>query len=143
VRRRGARRGSRPKCPRPGGGKLAPLIREARQVRAFAYAPYSGYRVGAALETTDGRIFAGCNVENAAYPVSLCAERVALFKAVSEGARAFRTLVIVSNGRKPYPCGACRQALAEFAEDLRIVVLRADGRGEEHRLVDLLPHAFR
>ena len=118
------------------------LIGLALEARKLAYAPYSNYMVGAALVTPSGRFFTGCNVENAAYPTGLCAERVAIFKAVSEGEREFVALAVVtSNGGTP--CGACRQVLAEFGLDT--VVLIADGQGEliqEARLSVLLPGAF-
>lgn len=112
--------------------------------RARAYAPYSGYRVGAALETDDGRVFEGCNVENASYSVTCCAERVALYSAVAAGARDFRRLVVVAGGPTPHPCGACRQALSEFAPDDLPITVVADG-GKRHRftLGELLPKPFR
>ena len=118
------------------------LEREAREAQERAYAPYSGYRVGAVIESEDGRIFAGCNVENASYGVTCCAERVALYAAVAGGARAFRRLVIAADGRIPYPCGACRQALSEFAPSLRITVVGADGGRRDFTLDELLPHPF-
>jgi homotetrameric cytidine deaminase len=120
-----------------------PLVALAEEARERAYAPYSGYRVGAALEATDGRVFSGCNVENASYSVTCCAERSALFAAVSAGARHFRRLVVVAAGRGPYPCGACRQALTEFAPDLAVTVVTEDGESHEFTLERLLPHPFR
>lgn len=118
------------------------LIEIANEARRQAYVPYSNYRVGAALRTTDGRIFTGVNVENAAYPTSICAERVAVFKAVSEGAHRFEAIAVVTdNGGSP--CGACRQVLAEFGLDT--LVLIADGRGrliQETTVAGLLPSAF-
>jgi cytidine deaminase len=118
------------------------LIDLATEARRRAYAPYSNYPVGAALRTRSGRIFTGCNVENAAYPSSMCAERVAIFKAVSEGEMEFDLLAAVtSNGGMP--CGACRQVMAEFGLDL--VVLIADGEGrlvQETTVAGLLPWAF-
>jgi cytidine deaminase len=118
------------------------LIDLANEARRRAYAPYSHYQVGAALRTRSGRIFTGCNVENAAYPSSMCAERVAIFKAVSEGEMEFEVLAAVtSNGGMP--CGACRQVMAEFGLDL--VVLIADGEGrlvQETTVAGLLPGAF-
>src|SRR5512143_647488 len=102
------------------------LIELAQESRQRAYAPYSNYRVGAALVTSSGKFFTGCNVESAAYPTSMCAERVAVFKAVSEGEREFAAIAVVtSNGGTP--CGACRQVLAEFGLDT--VVLIADTEG--------------
>jgi cytidine deaminase len=118
------------------------LIKIANEARRQAYVPYSNYRVGAALRTTDGRIFTGVNVENAAYPTSICAERVAVFKAVSEGTHRFEAIAVVTdNGGSP--CGACRQVLAEFGLDT--LVLIADGRGrliQETTVAGLLPDAF-
>lgn len=119
------------------------LLALAEAARERAYAPYSGYRVGAALEAADGRLFAGCNVENASYSVTCCAERSALFAAVSAGARSFRRIVVTAGGRAPYPCGACRQALAEFAPDLEVIVVTDDGERHEFTLDRLLPHPFR
>ena len=118
------------------------LIRMAVEARERAYAPYSGYRVGAALLTRSGKLYTGVNVENAAYPTSMCAERVAIFKAVSEGERQFVALA-VATGNGGTPCGACRQVMAEFG--LELVVLIVDGEGnlkQEASLEELLPGAF-
>jgi len=119
------------------------LIQAALEARRWAYAPYSNYPVGAALLTASGRIYDGINVENAAYPTSICAERVAVFKAVSEGERQFSAIAVVtSNGGTP--CGACRQVLSEFG--LETLVLIADDQGQvlqETTVADLLPGAFR
>ena len=118
------------------------LIDLANEARRRSYAPYSNYRVGAALRTTSGRIFTGVNVENAAYPTSICAERTAVFKAVSEGEREFEIIAVVTdNGGSP--CGSCRQVLAEFG--LETLVVLADGSGKvikETTVGDLLPDAF-
>jgi cytidine deaminase len=118
------------------------LIDLALEARRRAYAPYSNYPVGAALRTKSGRVFTGCNVENAAYPTGMCAERVAIFKAVSEGEREFEVLAVVtSNGGSP--CGGCRQVLAEFGLDT--LVLIADAHGylvQETSVAGLLPGAF-
>ena len=118
------------------------LIDLANETRKKAYVPYSNYPVGAALRGKSGKIYTGVNVENAAYPVTMCAERVALFKAVSEGEREFDAISVVTNNGGS-PCGSCRQVLAEFGLD--IVVLIADGDGnltEETSIRDLLPGAF-
>lgn len=115
--------------------------RWAWEAREQAYAPYSGYRVGAVLVAADGRRFTGANIENAAYGDSICAERVALFKAVSEGVRAFDSLTVVAEGSEPVPCGSCRQVLSEFAPDLPIRVATREG-GREFTLRELLPHHF-
>ena len=118
------------------------LAAEASSARERAYAPYSGFTVGAALEADDGRVFAGCNVECASYPVGTCAERVALGSAVVSGARSFRRLVVASGGAAPAsPCGMCRQALAEFGLGLEIMSVAMDGAAT-WRLGDLLPAGF-
>lgn len=122
---------------------LTPLIQAAIQAATFAYAPYSHYRVGAVLRsTTDGRLFTGCNVENAAYPSCICAERTALVKAVSEGHQAF-DLIVVATRNGGSPCGSCRQMLYEFAPHLRVVMVNFDGNitGDEV-LTDLLKLGF-
>jgi cytidine deaminase len=118
------------------------LIDLANEARRRAYAPYSGYQVGAALRSKSWRIFTGCNGENAAYPTSMCAERVAIYKAVSEGEREFEVIAVVtSNGGSP--CGGCRQVMAEFGLDTKVLI--ADGRGslvQETTVAGLLPGAF-
>ena len=119
------------------------LIKVANQARQWAYVPYSQYAVGAALLTESGRVYDGVNVENAAYPVTVCAERVAIFKAVSKGERDFLALAVVTrNGGMP--CGACRQVMAEFSPDMVVIV--ADENGQivaENDVNELLPGAFR
>lgn len=118
------------------------LIELANEARRLAYAPYSNYRVGAALRTRSGSVFTGVNIENAAYPTSICAERTAVFKAVSEGEREFEIIAVVTdNGGSP--CGSCRQVLAEFGLDTRVIM--ADGSGaivKELTVAELLPEAF-
>ncbi len=118
------------------------LIELAIEARRRAYAPYSNYHVGAALRTKSGRIFTGCNVENAAYPTGMCAERVAVFKAVSEGEREFEVIAVAtSNGGSP--CGSCRQVLAEFGLDTLVLIADHHGRLVQETTVDgLLPGAF-
>jgi cytidine deaminase len=118
------------------------LIDAARATQQLAYAPYSNFRVGAALEGGDGRVFVGCNVESASYGLTICAERAALVAAVSAGVREFRRIVVVSDCTPPAaPCGACRQLLAEFGLDLRV---EAVGPQQTQRwtLAELLPDAF-
>ena len=120
----------------------AKLVASAREARKWAYAPYSHYPVGAALLTTSGRIYDGVNVENAAYPDTICAERVAVFKAVSEGEREFIAIAVVtSNGGTP--CGSCRQVLAEFGRAMSVLIADGDGKViREITVEDLLPEAF-
>jgi cytidine deaminase len=109
-----------------------------------SYAPYSRFSVGAALECEDGEVITGCNVENAAYGSSICAERTALVKAVSEGKRSFRRIAIVGSGDTPcWPCGACRQMLSEFSPSLEILVVSGPSNAyEKTSLTALLPHSF-
>jgi cytidine deaminase len=118
------------------------LILAALTARARAYAPYSNYPVGAALLTKSERVYTGVNVENAAYPATVCAERVAVFKAVSEGERDFRAIAVVTeNGG--YPCGSCRQVLSEFGQDIVVIIADKDGvLIEEISIRELLPGAF-
>lgn len=122
----------------------AELVRMARAARAGAYAPYSGYRVGAALLAADGRVFTGCNVENVSYGLSMCAERVAVFRAVAAGTRDFKVLAVAGPGADPCrPCGACRQVLMEFAPDLKVLAAGDSGRWDAYTAAELLPAAFR
>lgn len=118
------------------------LIQAAQATRKWAYAPYSNYAVGAALLTASGKIYEGVNVENAAYPTGMCAERVAVFKAISEGERQFLAVAVVtSNGGSP--CGACRQVLAEFGLDTQVIIADENGRLiQQASVADLLPGAF-
>ena len=120
------------------------LIRMAIEARRRAYAPYSKFKVGAALEAEDGRIFTGCNVENASFGATCCAERTALFKAISEGAKKFRRIAIVAGTKDPCPpCGICRQALIEFAPKLQVILANTKGRFLIKSLDELLPLSFR
>lgn len=118
------------------------LIEAAIQARRWAYAPYSNYAVGAAVLTNSGRVYDGVNVENAAYPTGICAERVALFKAISEGERSFLALAVAtSNGGTP--CGSCRQVMAEFGVDMLVLIADSSGKiVSETTVADLLPGAF-
>ncbi len=113
----------------------------ARSARERSYSPYSRYAVGAALLCADGRVFQGCNVENASYGATMCAERTAVFKAVSEGEAEFTAIAIAAQGSAPWPCGLCRQVLNEFAPDIRVLITW-EGGDDEAPLSALLPHGF-
>jgi cytidine deaminase len=120
-----------------------PLQAAALAARENAHAPYSKFRVGAALEDASGYVHTGCNVENATYGLTLCAERVAVFKAISEGAREFRRIAIAADTEMlTPPCGACRQILWEFCGDIEMVLLNPRGKSEVLRLKELFPRAF-
>jgi len=119
------------------------LLLAALAARENAYAPFSKFRVGAAIEDAGGRIHTGCNVENATYGLTLCAERVALFKAISEGARQFRRVAVAADTDiLTPPCGACRQVLWEFCGDVEIALANLRGKVETCRLKDLFPRPF-
>lgn len=120
------------------------LIELARQAREFAHAPYSKFPVGAVVECCDGRIFTGCNVENSSFGLTICAERVALTKAVSEGARDFIKLAVIADAHAPVPpCGACRQVISELcAPETEIVMANLHGQAESRKVSELLPAAF-
>ena len=119
------------------------LVVAARRARKHARADYSGFRVGAALETADGTVITGCNVENATYGLTVCAERVAMFKALSDGHRRFRRIAIVADTVAPTPpCGACRQILWEFGGDLEVILANLRRETARHALSDLLPVPF-
>lgn len=118
------------------------LYRIANDVKENAYAPYSGFRVGAALLTRSGKVYTGVNVENASYGATLCAERGAVSKAVSEGEREFRALAIASSAGEAMPCGICRQVLMEFEPELRVITGKDEDHLENYSLSELLPGAF-
>lgn len=128
---------------REGQGAISDetLLSLARAAMERSYSPYSHFAVGAALLCADGRIFQGCNIENASFGLTNCAERTAVFKAVSEGEREFTTIAIASNGAAPWPCGACRQVLNEFAPNIRVLVTWGN-QVDEAPLSALLPHGF-
>ena len=127
--------------PTEPDNRLDRLLEMARQAMLRSYSPYSGYPVGAALLCADGRVFQGCNIENASFGLTNCAERTAMFKAVSEGAREFTAIAIASRDAAPWPCGACRQVLNEFAPNIRVLVTWQGGT-ESATLPELLPHGF-
>lgn len=120
------------------------MINEAKQAREMAYVPYSNFPVGAALRTTDGKIYHGCNIENSAYPMSNCAERTAIFKAVSEGEKDFDLLVVVADTDGPVsPCGACRQVISELCPaEMKVILTNLKGEELETTIGELLPGAF-
>ena len=119
------------------------LINLATKAMNNAYAPYSKFAVGAALECSDGTVYTGCNVENSSLGCTVCAERIAIFKAVSEGKRSFRRIAIYANSSQYcYPCGACRQVMYEFSPEMELLCARSDGRYVSYPLTRLLPFAF-
>jgi cytidine deaminase len=119
------------------------LVHEARAARALAYAPYSGFKVGAAVRTASGKIYRGANVENVSYGLSMCAERVAIFNAVAAGDPAIVEIAVVTDAEPPSPpCGACRQVLFEFGRDAGIVLGNLDGEGIATNIHELFPHPF-
>ena len=123
--------------------KIQELLRIANEALKNSYAPYSGYRVGAALLTKTGKVYTGANIENASYGLTICAERVALFNAVNEGEREFIAIAIVSDdpSTPPFPCGACRQVLAEFSPSMEIIIKKGDEVIIKN-LKELLPYSF-
>jgi len=119
------------------------LLREAQKAQQIAYAPYSKFKVGAALLASSGKIYTGCNIENASYPLSICAERVAIFKAASENEREFLALAVVADSASvSAPCGACRQVIVEFAPELPILLSNLKGERLTVNVKDLLPLPF-
>jgi len=119
------------------------IVHAARIARQRARAAFSGFKVGAALETDDGRIITGCNIENSTYGLTMCAERVAIFKAVSDGHRSFKRIAVVADSLQPTtPCGACRQILWELAGDIEVILADLSEVKATHQLKDLLPHPF-
>ena len=119
------------------------LVQAAVAARRNAHAPYSNFHVGSALESVDGRIFSGCNVESASYGLTLCAERVAAFHAIAQGARHFKRIAVATGVAKPAPpCGACRQVLWDLCGDIDVILVNADGITESFRLSELFPRPF-
>jgi len=118
------------------------LINQARQAQKNAYAPFSKFKVGAAVLTTNGKVFTGCNIENASYGLTVCAERVAIFKAVSEGYKKLKAIAVVTNDCS-YPCGACLQVMAEFAPDITIILSNGRNKTKTMKLKELLPKQFK
>ena len=127
----------------PQAGSQPDIVDAARMAREQAMAAFSDFKVGAALETTDGQIITGCNIENSTYGLTMCAERVAIFKALSEGHRSFtRIAVVADTSQTTSPCGACRQMLWEFAGDIEVILADLHAIKTTHQLKDLLPHPF-
>lgn len=123
--------------------KYKKLIREAEKARKKAYTSYSKFKVGAAILTSEGRIFSGCNIENASFGLTICAERVAVFKAISEGFKKFEAIAIIADTLRPcYPCGACRQVILEFGEDITLIMANLKGDIKINKIKELLPEAF-
>lgn len=121
----------------------AELIKRAKKARQNAYSPYSKVRIGAAVLTSDGKIFAGCNIENSSFGLSICAERTAVFKAVSEGHKKLEAIAIVGESEDfTRPCGACRQVLVEFGPEMRVIRRGVDGFSSDLSIAELLPEAF-
>jgi cytidine deaminase len=119
------------------------LLQAAREARENSYAPHSRFRVGAAVRSSSGKIFGGCNIESDSYGLGACAERVAVLKAVSEGDRHLKAVAVVTDARTPTsPCGACRQILWEFCGDIEVILATTDGDVEVHRLASLFPRPF-
>ncbi len=119
------------------------LIKEAEKARKGAYTPYSKFNVGAAILSSDGKIFTGCNIENASFGLTVCAERVAILKAISEGSSKFEAIAIVGDTNRPCsPCGACRQVISEFGKDIKIIMSNLKGDIKIKKIDELLPEAF-
>ncbi|MEW8972660.1 MAG: cytidine deaminase [Tissierellaceae bacterium] len=118
------------------------LIEMALKAQKNAYVPYSNFHVGATVLMKDGSIYTGCNIEVSSYSPTICAERTAIFKAVSEGSREIDTIVIVGDADPTYPCGVCRQVIREFGRDAKIIIASSVDRYREYTIDDLLPHSF-
>lgn len=118
------------------------LIRKALEAKKMAYVPYSKFHVGAALITDDGQVYSGCNIEISSYSPTICAERTAIFKAVSEGHKKIKAIAVVGDANPTYPCGVCRQVIREFGQDAIIIVANSEDDYKEYTLDELLPHSF-
>ena len=118
------------------------LIRKAIEAQQKAYVPYSKFKVGAALLTEEGEVFTGCNIEIASYSPTICAERTAIFKAISEGLTKIKIIAVVGDAEFTYPCGVCRQVIREFGKDATIIIARSEEDYREYKLEDLLPYSF-
>jgi len=118
------------------------LIKQAILAKKNAHVPYSGFHVGAAVLTEEGEVFTGCNIEIASYSPTICAERTAIFKAVSEGKKKIKTIAIVGDSKHTYPCGVCRQVIREFGKDAKVIIANDEDDYLEYSLDELLPHSF-
>ncbi|WP_425446101.1 cytidine deaminase [Dethiothermospora halolimnae] len=118
------------------------LIEKALEAKKNAYVPYSEFHVGAALLTKDGEIYTGCNIESASYTPTICAERTAISKAISEGKREFEAIAVVGDSEFTYPCGVCRQVIREFGKDIKVIVASSVDDYKEYTLEELLPNSF-
>jgi cytidine deaminase len=118
------------------------LVKKALEAKKKAYAPYSGFRVGAALIAGSGKVYTGCNIECSSYSPTICAERTAISKAVSEGERQIVAIAITGDSEWTYPCGVCRQVIREFGKDAKVIVVKSEDEYKEYTLEELLPHSF-
>lgn len=118
------------------------LIKKALEAQKMAYVPYSKFHVGAALLTEDNKLYTGCNIEIASYSPTLCAERTAIFKAISEGQRKIKAIAVVGDANPTFPCGVCRQVIREFGKDAVVIVANSEDDYKEYTLDELLPHSF-
>lgn len=121
---------------------ISELIKEALNAKKNAYVPYSNFHVGAAVLMEDDSVYTGCNIESASYSPTNCAERTAIFKAISEGKRHIKAIVIVGDSGFTYPCGVCRQVISEFGKDAKIIIAKSEDEYLEYTLDELFPHSF-
>ncbi len=118
------------------------LIKKAFEAQKMAYVPYSNFHVGAALVTEDGSVYTGCNIEIASYSPTICAERTAIFKAISEGHKKIKSIAVVGDANPTYPCGVCRQVIREFGHDATVIIANSPEDYKEYTIDELLPHSF-
>lgn len=118
------------------------LVKKALEAKEKAYAPYSGFRVGAALIAGSGKVYTGCNIECSSYSPTICAERTAISKAVSEGERQIVAIAVTGDSEWTYPCGVCRQVIREFGKDAKVIVVKSEDEYKEYTLEELLPYSF-
>ncbi|WDV44520.1 cytidine deaminase [Clostridiaceae bacterium M8S5] len=118
------------------------LVKKAIEAKKLSYAPYSKFKVGSALLGKSGKVYTGCNIEYASYSPTICAERTAISKAVSEGEREFEAIAVCGDSEYSYPCGVCRQVMREFSKDMKVIVVKSENEYKEHTLEELLPYSF-